>query len=127
MLHIVRSRQRGRHKVCHLAEARIFEMGSIVVEASIAATRKSIANRRFPWLEWLLVVAGQAFYFQAFPDAWPRLGSAFVAWLRLLAPVVHFLWAIVDVRQWSLMGTAVRLAVILVFLVGLKAWKDQGK
>lgn len=86
-----------------------------------------MAKRRFPWLEWLLVVAGQAFYFQAFPDAWPRLGSAFVACLRPFVPVVHFLWAMVDVRQWSLIGAAIRLAVILVFLVGLKAWKDRDK
>jgi hypothetical protein len=77
--------------------------------------------KRFPWLEWFLVLAGEALFFQAVPSAWTSLIHA-LSWLRAtLDPVVRLL----DVRNWNLVGYIVALSIILVVLVLLKVWRDR--
>jgi len=90
--------------------------------ATRSATSAKAENRPTRWLEWMLVIVAEVLFFQVIPDAWPRLKTGVDS---IFAPASSFLWELVDVRQWSPMGTAIRLTVILLFLVGLKAWKDR--
>jgi hypothetical protein len=87
-----------------------------------AAPTNAVAKRPVRWLELLLVIVAEMLFFQLVPDAWPRLKHGIEA---VVEPVAGFLGAIVDVRQWTVTGTAIRLVIVLLFLVGLKAWKDR--
>jgi hypothetical protein len=89
-------------------------------QSSVAT--EPLAKRPVRWLELLFVIVAETLFFQVVPDAWPRFKYGVEV---IFGPIADFLWAIVDIRQWSLMGTAIRLTVILLFLAGLKAWKDR--
>ncbi len=88
------------------------------METPIAATSENVAKRRFLRIEWLLLLAGQCLFFQAFPVAWTRL-------LDLIQCVSVAIWSVLDVRNWNIVGDIAGLTVVLVVLVALKAWKDR--
>ena len=77
-----------------------------------------IETRRFPWLEWTLLLAGQALFFQVIPGAWRRVVDS-AGW------TLHSVWMIVDVRNWTVWGYVIGLSVVLVALVAVKVWKDR--
>lgn len=89
------------------------------METPTAARREEIAKRRFPWLEWLLLLAGQGLFFQVFPSTWTRL-------MAVIEQTVNSICAILDVRNWNAFGDIIGLAVVLGVLLLLKNWKDRG-
>ena len=61
----------------------------------------------FPWLECGLALGGLALFLQIFPGVW---------WGLLAA---------IDVRAWTWRAYSLVSAVVIVILVGLKAWQNQ--
>jgi hypothetical protein len=83
-----------------------------------AANDPASTATRFPWLEWVLLLAGQAMFFQAFPVTWDRFQS-------IAGRAIRSTMFFIDMRHWNLAGYLGVMTVVLAILLGLKVWKDR--
>lgn len=91
-------------------------------ESKTSPTNKvnGVLAKRFPWPEWLLLLAGEALFIECFPVAGSRItGTAGDIWQAC--------WRVVDIRNWNLVGYIAALGVVLVVFVALKVWNNRAE